>query len=90
MVPYAQQICKNSLVLDAYGCHSDAEFSRTLEDNRTVGSDELTYQRQRQGRSKPEISRHLQNPVYTDVAERTLTQHHQNYCEKKMETLKPM
>jgi hypothetical protein len=23
------------------------------------------------GRSKPEIPRHLQNPVYTDVAERT-------------------
>jgi hypothetical protein len=32
MVPYAQIfVGRNSH--DAYGCHSDAEFSRTLEDN---------------------------------------------------------
>jgi hypothetical protein len=72
MVPYAHTDCgKNSLVLDAYGCHSDAEFSRTLEDNiRERGAMNLLISDNAKA-SKPEIPRHLQNPVYTDVAERT-------------------
>jgi hypothetical protein len=51
--------------------HSDAEFSRTQKIHPGTGSDELTINDNTKGRSKPEISRHLQNPVYTDVAERT-------------------
>jgi hypothetical protein len=73
---------RNSLVLDAYGCHSDAEFSRTLEDNiRERGAMNLLI-----SDAKAEVSLKSQDICRTLFIQTWQSEphfQHQNYCERR-------